>query len=247
MSDSEGPKKETVRITLPPRLKPSDSRESAPIWKRPAMAASAARGPQRPPPPGSPARAAYEAAQSIRPPEPAPLPTPAPVPPVRQPVSASTPPKLPPAFSAPAAPPPTATVVPAAPCVPASAVPPAMPPRPRVLPPPPRIAPRAPAAAAVSAAPAIYPGTSTVRIEPKKETARISILPQPAAPAMAKTQPLTTFPPTKVSAAPITTAASRSAVLPGFSWEAIPLPICWSICGISAVTLLIQIWNYFSV
>jgi hypothetical protein len=27
--------------------------------------------------------------------------------------------------------------------------------------------------------------------------------------------------------------------------DAVPLPICWTIFGISAVTLLIQIWNYF--
>jgi hypothetical protein len=27
--------------------------------------------------------------------------------------------------------------------------------------------------------------------------------------------------------------------------DAVPLPVCWTIFGISLVTLLIQIWNYF--
>ena len=28
--------------------------------------------------------------------------------------------------------------------------------------------------------------------------------------------------------------------------ESVPMPICWTIFGVSAVTLLIQIWNYLS-
>jgi hypothetical protein len=118
-----------------------------------------------------------------------------------------------------------------------------------------------PPASTVSAAPSNYPGSAT-QGGPKKETARISILPQttPAAAAsvkMAKTQPLSTTPPVvRKPAAAITPApaASVPAARPATPVSAggldmldhVPLPVCWALFGISTVTLLIQIWNYFA-
>jgi hypothetical protein len=80
---------------------------------------------------------------------------------------------------------------------------------------------------------------------PKKETARISILPRPAAtPApsinMTKTQPLLVHPPASVqAAAPVIITSKPLAPL-----DAIPRPLCWTVLGISALIFLIQIWNY---
>ena len=81
---------------------------------------------------------------------------------------------------------------------------------------------------------------------PKKETARISVLPRPtptAAPAvnMTKTQPLLVHPPTTtgVQTAPVIITSKPLAQL-----DVIPKPLCWAVLGISAVIFLIQIWNY---
>jgi hypothetical protein len=80
---------------------------------------------------------------------------------------------------------------------------------------------------------------------PKKETARISILPKPAAtpaPAinMTKTQPLLVHPPAPaVQAAPVIITSKPLAPL-----DTIPRPLCWTVFGISALIFLIQIWNY---
>ena len=79
---------------------------------------------------------------------------------------------------------------------------------------------------------------------PKKETARISILPKPAAtpaPAinMTKTQPLLVHPPAAVPAAPVIITSKPLA-----PFDAIPRPLCWAVLGISALIFLIQIWNY---
>ncbi|MFL6594746.1 MAG: hypothetical protein ACJ8HQ_04810 [Chthoniobacterales bacterium] len=132
-----------------------------------------------------------------------------------------------------------------------------MPQKPRVLPPPPRVIPPAAAPGAVSAAPSNYPGAGG-QVAPKKETARISILPQPTTPRaptvkMTKTQPLITAPQAAVHSAPVTvakvpaaTAATRSLDRYFDLLDSVPLPVCWTIFGISTVTLLIQIWNYFS-
>jgi hypothetical protein len=104
----------------------------------------------------------------------------------------------------------------------------------------------------VSAAPSNYPGSSA-HAGPKKETARISIVPDrpaPSAPAkMAKTQPLVMAPEAKAPSAPVTVAPSLPAVpraADPTGIDAIPRPLVWTVFGISAVTFLIQIWNYFS-
>ncbi len=96
----------------------------------------------------------------------------------------------------------------------------------------------------VSAAPeSVSPG-------PKKETARVPVMPEPRvmpAPAveMKKTQPLIAMP-------QITPQSPSMAVTPTEKGEeratvnAIPMPICWALLGASAVILIIQIWTYFS-
>ncbi|HEX4641217.1 MAG TPA: hypothetical protein VH252_07510 [Chthoniobacterales bacterium] len=79
---------------------------------------------------------------------------------------------------------------------------------------------------------------------PKKETARISVLPRPtpaAPPAinMTKTQPLLVHPPTGVTPPPAIITSKPLAPL-----DSIPRPLCWALLAISAVIFLIQIWNY---
>ena len=102
----------------------------------------------------------------------------------------------------------------------------------------------APDPGSVSAAPeSVSPG-------PKKETARVPVLPEPrvmSAPAveMKKTQPLIAMPQiaperTSIAGAPIEKAEESSTI------TAIPMPICWALLGASTVILIIQIWTYFS-
>jgi hypothetical protein len=89
----------------------------------------------------------------------------------------------------------------------------------------------------VMAAPSVNRG-------PKKETARISVLPRPApvaAPAinMTKTQPLLIHP---VGTAPVAPVVITSKPLARV--DAIPRSLAWSLLAVSAVIFLIQIWNY---
>jgi hypothetical protein len=58
---------------------------------------------------------------------------------------------------------------------------------------------------------------------------------------MKKTQPLIAVPEAIVQRAPLTVAEPDTSV----AAEAIPMPLCWALLGISAVILIIQIWNYF--
>ncbi|CAA9218952.1 MAG: hypothetical protein AVDCRST_MAG42-477 [uncultured Chthoniobacterales bacterium] len=66
---------------------------------------------------------------------------------------------------------------------------------------------------------------------------------------MAKTQPLMMAPGATAPVAPVTLASPISAA-PVASEptgiDAIPRPLVWAVFGVSAVTFLIQIWNYFS-
>lgn len=225
MADQSEPKKETVRITLPPPPGSSppgngDSRETVRInVASPADEEVApARDPTRkfPLPPRPPAFPS-SANSAVRPPAPP-----------------AVPPKAPP---------------PAAPAGQQNT----LPPRPRVLPPLKRVLP--PAKSAVTAAPVQYPG-SAAQSAPKKETARINILPEPSrAPTvkMSKTQPLLTVP---APAAPTTAApVARPAITPQSapaklavpaSLAGAPVILLWIACALSAVALLIQIWNYFA-
>jgi hypothetical protein len=81
---------------------------------------------------------------------------------------------------------------------------------------------------------------------PKKETARITVLPDPPVKStptvqMKKTQPLINMPAPRTEKAPIAVAPpTPSAIV-----DAIPMPLCWTLLALSAVVLIIQIWGYF--
>ena len=217
MADSNEPKKETVRITLPPRAgsAPPDSNSESVRINLP------------PRPPGDPAGSTLPP----RPPAPPPsIPRPPMAPPLRPTVSAGTPPPpAPPVFSPPSRP--------------AGAIPPP-PSRTPVLPPqPPRGVPPPPARVAV---PSNYPQPSG-HVGPKKETARISILPESGKPSgtvkMAKTQPLLNTPPPVIQRAPVNVTSAVPAVA---MIDSIPRALIWALVGGSALTFVIQLWNYFS-
>jgi hypothetical protein len=83
--------------------------------------------------------------------------------------------------------------------------------------------------------------------EPKKETARIALLPDPrpkALPAvqMKKAQPLVTTPEITLQTPALAVAMKDT----GAMVDAIPMPLCWTLVGVSTVILIIQIWTYFS-
>lgn len=66
---------------------------------------------------------------------------------------------------------------------------------------------------------------------------------------MSQTQPLLNVPPAKIHAAAVQVApepATSSASTLLTMLDAVPLPFCWILFGLSAVTLLIQIWNYLA-
>ena len=82
---------------------------------------------------------------------------------------------------------------------------------------------------------------------PKKETARVAVLPDlrhKTSPTvqMKKTQPLITMPESTPPSAPLTVATNNTSVMV----DAIPMRLCWTLLGVSTVILIIQIWNYFS-
>lgn len=215
MADLDQPKKETVRITLPP----GPGAEPAPSAAR-AHDTVRINLPARPPSNG-----ASQSPAAAPPAPPTPLTSPAPPrPPVFVPPA--------PLSSSGAVASATGDSLPPNPPMPFKAPPPPNLSRPPILPPRP--------------SPVIYPGSGS-QVGPKKETARISLLPDPSpipSPAvkMTKTQPLTTMPAASVPRVPVTVdTTSGSSPL-----DLIPRPLCWTLLGISALTLLIQIWNYFS-
>ena len=72
--------------------------------------------------------------------------------------------------------------------------------------------------------------------EPKKETVRITVSPPPSSidvPAMET-------PATAVTATP------QPAPNPQLQIDHIPMPLCWTLLAVSAVILILQIWNYAS-
>jgi len=77
--------------------------------------------------------------------------------------------------------------------------------------------------------------------ELKKETARVSLVPEPPSKSlptvqMKKTQPLI----------PLPEAAARNASISVAPVEqtTIPMALCWTLLGVSAIILIIQIWMY---
>ena len=89
------------------------------------------------------------------------------------------------------------------------------------------------------------PATETELVSPgpKKETARIPVLPDPpkvsGSVQMKKTQPLISMP---AAVIPVTVAPKEATP----KVAAISMPLCWALLGTSAAILLIQIWNYLS-
>ena len=82
---------------------------------------------------------------------------------------------------------------------------------------------------------------------PKKETARIAVLPDPrltALPAvqMKKAQPLVAMPEITLQTPALTVAMKDTSAMINAS----PKPLCWTLLGVSTVILIIQIWTYFS-
>jgi hypothetical protein len=64
---------------------------------------------------------------------------------------------------------------------------------------------------------------------------------------MKKTQPLGRMPEPAEPISPITVAAIPVPPVSAAPGETeIPMALCWGLFGISAIVLLVQIWNYFS-
>ena len=254
MADLNEPKKETVRITLPPR---PPQRPTVPVEKeaarinlpKPPSAASptGARPPAplfrptsplpvRPPPPPSVAPKPIPPADAIAAPKP-PASPPAPS-------SSPSPPSSPPPLTSPAAPAPPGVIKPpgAAPLPPAGL-------KPSTLP----RSPGAPARSPLTSA-AFKPGLMPAKPErenpptpggPRKDTARIALTPEPPMKATVKLsgpQP-SNGPPISV----IRTAPPALVKPPASSLgETIPTQFCWALLAISALALLVQLWIYFS-
>jgi hypothetical protein len=69
--------------------------------------------------------------------------------------------------------------------------------------------------------------------EPKKETARIAILPG--------RQPLIDLPAMETPATAVTMTSE-----PRLRIDQIPMPLCWTLLAVSVTTLILQIWNYLA-
>jgi hypothetical protein len=85
---------------------------------------------------------------------------------------------------------------------------------------------------------------------PKKETARIAVLPDPparppSAVEMKKTQPLITAPESVAPVAPVMVNVPPTAIVQTFVTD-IPMSFCWALLLASTAILIIQIWNYVS-
>ena len=81
-------------------------------------------------------------------------------------------------------------------------------------------------------------------LAPKKETARISVLPDPPAkPAvqMKKTQPLIDLPAIETPSTTVTLTPR-----PQLGIDQMPMPLCWALLAVSTAILILQIWNYLS-
>lgn len=97
----------------------------------------------------------------------------------------------------------------------------------------------------VRSAGAAMPAPMTTH-SPKKETARITVLPDPPtkpAVEMKKTQPLIGLPAVKT---PTTTIAVTPTPQPASQIDEIPMPLCWALLAASGAILILQIWNYVS-
>ncbi|MEP7070746.1 MAG: hypothetical protein ABI839_00020 [Verrucomicrobiota bacterium] len=193
MAEPNEPKKETVRIAVPPPASTEISgKDTVPIVGVPI----------NPPPPRTPA-------------------------PIPQPPTARPP-------------------IPPPPSNPAPLVGSIIPPPPPAIPRPPLPRPPGPITAARPATePISQPKKETARIGTSRiETSRINLAPDPPRPpSMSKTQPLITMTDRLPGPDAPITVASVEDIRPA---SAIPLGLCWALLAISAITLLVEIWNYIS-
>ena len=63
---------------------------------------------------------------------------------------------------------------------------------------------------------------------------------------MKKTQPLSTMPEPVKPVTPITVAAPPQPMATESVESPIPMALCWALFSVSAIVLIVQIWNYFS-
>jgi len=85
-----------------------------------------------------------------------------------------------------------------------------------------------------------------VSFGPKQDMARIPLTPQPPSRPlptiqMKKTQPLIAMPQLAPESASIPVAFGEEGAA-----DAIPMPLCWLLLGVSTVVLVIQIWTYIT-
>jgi hypothetical protein len=116
-----------------------------------------------------------------------------------------------------------------------------LPSRPPTNPPAPQAEPSSPVRSAAAAMPAPITAHS-----PKKETARITVFPDPPTKPtveITKTHPLIDLPAVKT---PTTRVTVSPAPQPVSRIDENLMPLCWTLFAVSAATLLIQIWNYLS-
>lgn len=105
-----------------------------------------------------------------------------------------------------------------------------------------------PVAQKASPVPPMSPPVPSIRPlpGPRKETARIAIIPEaksaPPTVKMSKTQPLITAPEPMTETASIAIEPESA----NETIESIPVPLCWALVGISALIFIIQVWTYFS-
>ena len=92
--------------------------------------------------------------------------------------------------------------------------------------------------------PAAMPLPVTPHSAPRKETARITVSHDPPARwpvQMKKTQSLIDMPTVAKPSTRLTVSPETRAII-----GEIPRPLCWTLLGISAAILIIQIWSYLS-
>lgn len=127
---------------------------------------------------------------------------------------------------------------------PALFVPPVLPPKFKP-PPPPMLAKAAVPPSAVTAAAETPAVAVSLSPGPKKETARVALVPDrksgPVAP-MSNTQSLVTPPAGRAGNLPMSIAPLPS----GNALDFIPMAFCWGVLGFSALLFLLQLWTYLS-
>jgi hypothetical protein len=108
-------------------------------------------------------------------------------------------------------------------------------------PPPSPASPPKPPAVSTSVLTPVTPAPGSPSSGPRKETARIPLMPDPRSKPlptvqMKKTQPLIAMPLTAPQSAAIAVAPAEKSAS----------PLCWVLLGVSVVILIIQIWTYLS-